>query len=104
MADRNTQKSRCLHLVAGEGRRAIQDCLARCRPDDTVLFLDAGVLHLLTEPDGAGGSEAPEFRYLAADLEAHGLLDGARRAGVAIATDADLCALLARNDLCLTWT
>jgi sulfur relay protein TusB/DsrH len=104
MDDTDSQATSCLHLVAAAGRRALRDCLARCRPDDAVLFLDAGVLHLLTGPERGGEDAAPEFLYLAADLEAHGLLAGARTAGAAIATDADMCALLARHGHCLTWT
>ena len=104
MADMDTQATRCLHFVAAPGPRAVGDCVAQCRPDDTIVFLDAGVLHLLTEQRQDDGGTTPEMFYLAADLEAHGLLVSARKAGAAIATDADLCTLLARHGHCLTWT
>ena len=92
----------CLHLVAGDGREALEDCLSLCVAGDALLFLDAGVLHLLQAlpviPDGA------EAHFLAADLQARGLLEAARRRQLSVLDDAAFCDLLAAHGRCLTWT
>ena len=92
----------CLHLVAGNGAEALADCLAHSRGGDVVLFLDAGVLHLLDDRGtdaGVGGA-----CFLEADLLAHGLLGLARRRQARVIDDAGFCALLAEHRHCLTWT
>jgi sulfur relay protein TusB/DsrH len=93
----------CLHLVAGAGREALDDCLAHSDTGDALLFLDAGVLHLLRH-GGGSVAEAANVHYLAADLQAQGLLELARRLEVSVLDDAALCELLAAHDHCLTWT
>ena len=103
MAEAGRDRS-CLHLVAGAGSRALRDCLAFSGPSDTILFLDAGVLHVLGAERAVGSGAAPSIRFATADLEAHGLLATARAAGVRTADDADFCALLAAHDHCVTWT
>ncbi len=102
--DRTAGSPNCLHLVVAASERALVDCLELAGPDDTLLFLDAGVLHLLT-PDlsrRAGGTRALQFA--AVDLQAHGLLATARSTQTAIAADGEVCALLAAHAHCLTWT
>jgi sulfur relay protein TusB/DsrH len=90
----------CLHLIAGENAEALADCLAHSRAQDAVLFLDAGVQHLLRDR----GADAPAaLHYLQADLQARGLLDLALRRRVRIIDDAGFCALLAAHRHCLTW-
>jgi len=91
----------CLHLVAGDGAEALADCLAHHCAPDAVLFLDAGVLHLLA--DRATAAEADGAHFLEADLQAHALLDLARRRGVRVIDDAGFCALVAAHRHCLTW-
>jgi len=93
----------CLHLLAGAGRQALDDCLSQAEEGDSVLFLDAGVLHLLTIPQQPSGSSAVASFYAAADLRAHGLLELARREGADIIDDAAFCQLLASHQHSLTW-
>ena len=81
MADMTPKNTSCLHL-----------------------FLDAGVMHLLTADVPQRGPAAPAFLFAAADLEAHGLLATARKAGAALVDDADVCGLLTEHAHCLTWT
>lgn len=92
----------CLHLVVGVGPDALNDCLAHSGAGDAVLFLDAGVQHLLHFGSGplAGLAEA---HFSAADLQAHGLFALARRTGVSVIDDAGFCALLQAHHHCLTW-
>ena len=92
----------CLHLVAGDGAEALADCLAHHCAPDAVLFLDAGVLHLLG--DHATAAAVAGAHFLEADLQAHGLLELARRRSVPVIDDAGFCALLAAHRHCLTWT
>lgn len=92
----------CLHLVAGDGREALEACLGQCAPGDALLFLDAGVLHLLQSLTGVSGGAA-EVHFLAADLQARGLLQPARRRRVSVVDDAGFCDLLAAHRHCLTW-
>jgi sulfur transfer complex TusBCD TusB component (DsrH family) len=47
---------------------------------------------------------AADLHYLAADLQAQGLLELARRLEVSVLDDTALCELLAAHDHCLTWT
>jgi sulfur relay protein TusB/DsrH len=97
----------CLHLVAGAGREALEDCVSRCAPGDALLFLDAGVLHLLQYANGCAATAlatAAEAHYLVADLQARGLLELARRLEVSGVDDTTFCELLAAHDHCLTWT
>lgn len=93
----------CLHLVAGPGREALDDCLAHSDKGDALLFLDAGALHVLRQAAGSTVGAA-DLYYLAADLQAHGLLELARRLEVSVLDDAAFCELLAAHDHCLTWT
>lgn len=95
---------RCLHLVAGAGHEALADCLSHVDPMDTVLFLDAGVLHLLCVAAGSLGGPAAAVFFADADLRAHGLLELARRVQAEILDDAGFCELLAVHEHCLTWT
>jgi sulfur relay protein TusB/DsrH len=92
----------CLHLVIGTDPDALNDCRAQCAAGDVVLFLDAGVLHLLDEnqfiPDGG----AAEF-YASVDLEARGVLEAAIHSGVQLASDEDFLSLLERCSHCLSW-
>jgi sulfur relay protein TusB/DsrH len=97
----------CLHLVAGAGREALEDCVSRSAQGDALLFLDAGVLHLLEYANGSAATalaSAAETHYLGADLQARGLLALARRLEVSVVDDTILCELLAAHDHCLTWT
>ena len=94
----------CLHLVVGAGRRALEDCLSHAGPADTVLFLDAGVLHLLRTASGSPAGAAAAVYFADADLRAHGLLELAGRLQVAVLDDAGFCELLAAHPHCLTWT
>jgi sulfur relay protein TusB/DsrH len=97
----------CLHLVAGSGREALEDSVSLSAPGDARLFLDAGVLHLLQYADGSlttALAPAAEAHYLAADLQARGLLALARRLEVSVVDDLAFCEMLAAHDHCLTWT
>lgn len=93
----------CLHLVVGAGAEALDDCLLHSRARDDIVFVDAGVQHLLHNGSGPVVGLA-EAHYLAADLSAHGLLDLARRVQVRVIDDAGFCKLLAAHRHCLTWT
>jgi hypothetical protein len=104
MDDASISQATCLHLVASAGGGALHDCLAQSRPGDAILFLDSGVLHLLTALTSNDEGGWPTFLFTAADLEAHGLSACARAMGARVAEDADVCALLAEHGHCLTWT
>lgn len=98
-------RENCLHLVVGAGQEALDDCVSHSRARDTLLFVDAGVLHLLRHAAGfvAGSAAgAPEVHFLAADLQAQGLLELARRLGVSVVEDTAFGDLLAAHDHCLT--
>jgi len=93
----------CLHLVVGPGESALANCLTHAGAADAILFLDAGVLHLLRAAlDWPDASQSPMF-YSATDLCAHGLSDLARRLNVEILDDDGFCDLLAAHRHCLTW-
>jgi sulfur relay protein TusB/DsrH len=96
--------TRCLHLLTGASREALEDCLAHAAAGDTVLFIDAGVLQLLRARSGALGSPGVELCFAEADLAAQGLVELARQAQVDVIDDAAFCALLQAHGHCLTWT
>lgn len=93
----------CLHLVAGSGRDTLEDCLRHCAAGDALLFLDSGVLHLLSAAPLAASGGA-RCHFLVADLQARGLLQPARQENASVVDDAGFCGLLAAHDHCLTWT
>lgn len=97
----------CLHLVAGASQEALDDCVSHCVARDALLFVDAGVLHLLRHATAfvAGSvAGAAEVHFLAADLQAQGLLELALRLGFSVVEDTAFGELLAAHDHCLTWT
>ena len=94
---------RCLHLVAGSGQACLQQALAHAAAGDSLLFIDAGVLHLLRAASEETVPAGVEMAFLAADLEAQGLRDFAERAGVRVLPDAALAGLLVEHRLCLSW-
>ena len=104
MSEAAVHDNTCLHLVVAANDRALGDCLAQSGPGDAILFLDAGVLHLLDGPMTSGGESAPACLVAAADLEAHGLLASARAAGADIVGDDEFVRLLAAHGHCLTWS
>ena len=74
-------------------------------PTDDMFFILQQVLKapellqaLPAFPDGA------EAHFLAADLQARGLLEAARRRYLKVLDDAAFCDLLAAHGHCLTWT
>jgi sulfur relay protein TusB/DsrH len=104
MADVVSENMSCLHLIAGSDERALEDCLARSLPGDAILFLDAGVLHLLSPRVSEVNRSGRGFLFAAVDLEAHGLLATAEAARATLVKDDDFCRLLAEHAQCLTWT
>jgi sulfur relay protein TusB/DsrH len=96
--------ARCLHLVVGAGREALEDCLPHVDPADTMLFLDCGVLHLLRLAAGSPGESTAAVMFAEKDLRAHGLLHLARRVQADTLDDAGFCELLETHQHCLTWT
>jgi sulfur relay protein TusB/DsrH len=94
----------CLHLVVGAGAEALAQCLSLADAADAVLFVDAGVLQLVRSAAGPVGNLVASVHFMAADLQAHGLFEAARRSQVDIVDEAGFCKLLAAHRHCLTWT
>lgn len=95
------KEKNCLHLVLSHQRRALENCLAVFIDGDTLLFLDAGVLHLPALVSDAG--EMQETVFMAADLQARGLLGAAQACGFRVAGDEEFAGLLAGHQHCLSW-
>lgn len=98
-----TEKAKCLHLVARSSANVIESCRAYCDEQDEVLFIDDGVMYLVTKHGETGDAGVCNSIYLAADLAARGLMEIAREAGVRIASDRDFVRLLRQHESCLTW-
>jgi len=98
------EASSCLHLVVGAGSDAVAQCCSQADAADDIMFVDAGVLHLPRLLAGSLDDLAGSVHFSAADLQAHGLFDAARRSNVDILDDAGICELLAAHHHCLTWT
>lgn len=91
----------CLHLVLSHSRKALESCLSMFGDGDTLLFLDAGALHLPALATGA--SEMQEAVFMTADLQARGLLDAALANGFTVVDDDRFADLLAGHAHCLSW-
>lgn len=98
-----TETAKCLHLVARSSSNVIESCGAYCDEQDEVLFVDDGVMHLVSEQGESGDASVKNGIYLAMDLAARGLMGIAREAGVRIASDRDFVRLLRQHESCLTW-
>lgn len=94
---------RCLHLVLGAGDEALDSCRRCCDPGDSILFLDAGVMHLLTSGPGIVGEHVQSICFAGADVDARGLGKMAHDAGVRLLSDQEFPGLLADHDHCLSW-
>jgi sulfur relay protein TusB/DsrH len=95
--------SGCLHLITGPGGEALRQCRSQCGPDDSVVFMDAGVMHLLeTDEDGFPAGDH-RVHFAAADLAARGLDAVAASAAISTLTDAGIARLIADHPHCLTW-
>lgn len=100
----STEKSvRCLHLILGTGGEALDACAACRGPQDFVLFLDVGVMHLLEARMNSSASGAMSTGFATADLEARGLIEVARELGTRLVSDAEFARLVRDHDHCLSW-
>lgn len=93
----------CLHLVASARESALRDCLNQRLESDSVVFIDAGVMHLVAETPGALSLAGPGFFFSIEDLEARGLIPFARQQSVQTLDDRATVRLLRKHDHCLTW-
>ncbi len=91
--------------MVGAGEGALANCLSHADAADAILFLDAGVLHLLQAASAwPDSSQAPVF-YSATDLQRPWIVrtwPGDLK--VDILDDDGFCELLAAHRHCLTWT
>ena len=99
----SVKNKHCLHLLVGSSAEAVERCRSRFSDNDAVLFLDDGVMHLAGDSGAVVAPPLPNGVFLAADLQARGLLQLARDAGAEIAGDSDFLELLRKYDFCLTW-
>lgn len=93
----------CLHLVVGSSTDALENCRTMLSGGDSVLFLDAGVLHLDRVQKGFFDKPVPACHFTAADLDARGLLSVARNQGASVVDDPEFPALLRDHGYCVTW-
>lgn len=98
-----TRKNACLHLVTGSEREALDACRAHSSTEDVILFLDAGVMHLLDKAEKPLPDGGPEVFYASADLRARGIFEAAVSSVVQLADDADFVRLLRECSHCLSW-
>ena len=87
----------------GSSRDALERCLQLCDTGDTVLFLDAGVMHVTGEIEPPGAGDGPAFSFSRPDLQARGLDRVARSGGAEVFEDSEFSTLLEAHALCLTW-
>ncbi len=95
--------ARCLHLVLGTGVEALDACATCCEPQDFILFLDVGVMHLLEARMNPAAAVAKSTGFATADLEARGLIGLARELGIRLVSDAEFALLVKDHDHCLSW-
>jgi len=93
----------CLHLVVSAHHSALADCLNQRTDADSVVFIDGGVMHLLSDTAQRPDLAASGFFFSHEDLEARGLMPFAREQGVQTLDDRATVRLLRQHDHCLTW-
>ena len=93
----------CLHLVVRSSRESLLRCTAQCAAGDTVLFLDAGVMHITGDVRECFTNHATVVLFSAPDLMARGLGSIALDQAVQTLDDSEFGDLLARHEFCLTW-
>ncbi|NCF61503.1 MAG: sulfurtransferase complex subunit TusB [Gammaproteobacteria bacterium] len=93
----------CLHLVVRASRESLLRCRAQCAAGDTVLFVDAGVMHITGDVPECFTSHAAVVLFSAPDLMARGLGSIALDQAVQTLDDTEFGDLLARHEFCLTW-
>jgi sulfur relay protein TusB/DsrH len=97
------KSGKCLHLVVRSSRESLLRCRAQCAAGDTVLFFDAGVMHLTGDVQDCFADHATVVLYSAPDLKARGLGSIALDQAVQTLDDFEFGDLLARHEFCLTW-
>jgi len=97
------KSGKCLHLVVRSSRESLLRCRAQCAAGDTVLFFDAGVMHLTGDAQDCFANDAMMVLYSAPDLKARGLGSIALDQAVQTLDDSEFGDLLARHEFCLTW-
>ncbi|MDH3940153.1 MAG: hypothetical protein OET46_04110 [Xanthomonadales bacterium] len=93
----------CLHLVVRSSAELVQRCGAFSKEGDAVLFVDDGVMWLAAANIGEEPPFACSSMFLAADLQARGLLAVAHDLQVRVVTDQEFPDLLRKHATCLTW-
>lgn len=93
----------CLHLLCAPAQDALAACIAHGAEGDCIVFLDAGVLQLFRNELAALSGHGWSLRFLAADLQAHGLLQSAQDLAFDVIEDAEFATLLPQYDHCLSW-
>lgn len=92
-----------LHLVLRGAGGAFDSCRACCTAGDAVVFLDDGVRQILLGDPGRLLPPGVAIHYSQPDLRARGLAGAAEKMRARTLGDEELCALLQRYDLCLSW-
>ena len=93
----------CLHLVASASEAARRDCLAQIRTGDRLVFIDAGVMHLLSHGEAGSHSWPDLCAFNLPDLEARGLAGLAQEMGVTTVDDRGVAAGMKAMQHCVTW-
>lgn len=93
----------CLHLVVRSTADAMERCRSQFAPGDAIVFLDDGVMHFASRPKDLAESELQAGYFSAVDLEARGLLQPARDAGIRVIGDSDFVRMLREFKFCVSW-
>lgn len=92
-----------LHLLLTAEAEAWRECRSCCRPDDTVVLLDAAVLSLGQEATSQMRRFSCRVAVSLPDAHARGMPDRTMPEGADLVSDAQLVELIAGHRLCLTW-
>ncbi len=68
-----------------------------------MVFIDSGVMHLVSESGARTDLRSPGLAFSREDLEARGLLRIAQKQGVKILSDRAVAGLFRKHEHCLTW-
>lgn len=101
MGDGNIES--CLHLVMNANPLALDECKASCGVADSIVLMNTAVT-LLAGPGSLEQAELPVPMFcLAADVQAHGLVDFFTQRDVPLLDDQGLVSLVCRHRHCLSW-
>ena len=96
-------RKKCLHLVVKSSAEALDRARSQFEKGDAMLFLDDGVVHIVSAFDRSVKPPLVAGYFAAADLAARGLSGLVMDSGSPVVSDREIAELMLAFEHCLTW-